>query len=102
MLGVLFHYVSATGIRPPLMHCLPLHSTRLHRAFLIMPFDYRTATIEEFSQFCSRRNVERSVISEVAGGHSVIKIANEAIIKCGANVTQQEAENQRNAFELID
>jgi fructosamine-3-kinase len=46
--------------------------------------------------------VERSVISEVAGGHSVIKIANEAIIKCGPNVTQQEAENQRIAFELID
>ncbi|KAK7178148.1 hypothetical protein PMIN03_012785 [Paraphaeosphaeria minitans] len=36
------------------------------------------------------------------GGHSIIRISDDLVIKCGVGVTQQEADNQRKVFQLID
>ncbi|KAK7177888.1 C6 zinc finger domain protein [Paraphaeosphaeria sporulosa] len=67
-----------------------------------MVFDYRTASEQDFSRFCSRLNPTRMIISELEGGLSIIKVSNDVVIKCGVGVTQQEADNQKRAFHLID
>jgi serine/threonine protein kinase len=78
----------------------------LHVAWLrphpITALDYRTATVSEIVQHCSRRNPDRIVISELEGGHSIIRISKDVIIKCGFSVTQQEADNQDKAYYLVD
>jgi serine/threonine protein kinase len=67
-----------------------------------MAFDYKTASVEDFSRVCSRHNPDRIVISEIEGGHSIIRVSNDAVIKCGMHVTQEEADNQKRASQLID
>lgn len=67
-----------------------------------MTFDYRTASGQDFARFCSRLNPTRIIISEIEGGHSIIKVSNDVVIKCGVDFTQQEADNQKKAFQLID
>jgi len=67
-----------------------------------MAFDYRSASEQDFFQFCSRLNPTRTVISELEGGLTIIKVSNDVVIKCGVGVSQQEADNQKKAFQLID
>ena len=67
-----------------------------------MAFDYRSATEHDFFQFCSHLNPTRTVISELEGGLSIIKVSSDVVIKCGVGVSQQEADNQQKAFHLID
>lgn len=35
-------------------------------------------------------------------GKRVIRISNQEVVKCGPDVTKEEAENQRIAYELVD
>lgn len=67
-----------------------------------MAFDYKTASEEDFSRFCSRLNPTRTIISELEGGHSIIRVSDDVVVKCGFGVTQHEADNQRKAFQLIN
>lgn len=67
-----------------------------------MALQYDKATNEEIVQYCLRSNSDRDVISEFEGGLSVVKISENAVVKCGFGVTQLEAQNQQQAYKLID
>jgi serine/threonine protein kinase len=67
-----------------------------------MALQYDTATDDEIVQHCRRSNPNRDIISEFEGGRSVIRISEEAVVKCGFGVTQLEAQNQQKAYEMID
>jgi aminoglycoside phosphotransferase len=67
-----------------------------------MAFQYDIATPEDIIEHCSRSNSSREVISELDGGLSVIKLAEDVVVKCGFGGTQLEADNQKLAHELID
>ncbi|KAH8727388.1 kinase-like domain-containing protein [Phaeosphaeriaceae sp. PMI808] len=67
-----------------------------------MALQYDIATNEEIVQYCLRSNPGRDVISEFEGGLSVIKISEAAVVKCGFGVTHLEAQNQLQAYEIID
>lgn len=67
-----------------------------------MYLDPDTATDEELVRHCSRSNPAREVLFELDGGHSVIKISNDTVIKYGYGVTQEEFLNQLRAYDLVD
>lgn len=67
-----------------------------------MALQHDVATDEEIVQYCLRSNPARDVISEFEGGLSVVKISESAVVKCGFGVTQLEAQNQQQAYELLD
>ena len=47
-----------------------------------MALRYDTATDDEVVQHCRRSNPNRDIISEFEGGRSVIRISEEAVVKC--------------------
>ncbi|KAF2245163.1 kinase-like protein, partial [Trematosphaeria pertusa] len=63
---------------------------------------WNTATEDEIIWHCSRSNPDRNVISELKGGLSVIRISEDAVVKCGMGVTEFEARNQQRAYETLD
>lgn len=63
--------------------------------------DLHSATDDDIIQHCSRSNPDRNVISELEGGHSVIKISDNAVVKRGMGVTEMEAINQQQAYETL-
>lgn len=67
-----------------------------------MVLQHETATNDEIVQHCLRSNPDRTIISEFEGGLSVVKLSEDAIVKCGYGVTQLEAQNQQKAYELIN
>ncbi|OCL07946.1 kinase-like protein [Glonium stellatum] len=67
-----------------------------------MALRYDTATNDEIVQHCLRSNPDRNVISELEGGLSIIRISEDAIVKCGLGVTEFEARNQQQAYKMID
>jgi serine/threonine protein kinase len=67
-----------------------------------MALQHDIATDEEIAEYCLRSNPARDVISEFEGGLSVIKISESAVVKFGFGVTQLEAQNQQQAYKLID
>jgi thiamine kinase-like enzyme len=67
-----------------------------------MALRYETATDDEIVQHCRRSNPNRDVISELQGGRSVIRISEEAVVKVGYGVYQDEFQNQQKAYEMID
>ncbi|PVI04916.1 hypothetical protein DM02DRAFT_494967, partial [Periconia macrospinosa] len=66
-----------------------------------MALQWRTATDEQIIHYCSRSNPGRNVISELAGGISVIRIS-DAVVKCGIGITESEASNQKRVCEIRD
>lgn len=68
----------------------------------MMYLDPDTATDEELARYCSRSNPTREVLHELDGGHSVIKISNDVVIKCGYGVTYEEFLSQLKAYDLVD
>jgi serine/threonine protein kinase len=67
-----------------------------------MVLQWNTATEEEIIQHCLRSNPVRDVISELDGGLSVIRISEDAVVKCGFGVSQFEAANQQRAYDILD
>lgn len=67
-----------------------------------MPLRSDTATNDKIVQHCLRSNPDRDVISELEGGVSVIRISKDTVVKCGLSVTEFEARNQQQAYEMID
>lgn len=67
-----------------------------------MGIEWNTATEDEIIQHCLRSNPDRDVISELDGGLSVIRISEDAVVKCGFGVSQFEAANQQRACEILD
>lgn len=67
-----------------------------------MAFRYDTATNDEIVQHCLRSNPDRNVISELEGGLSIIRVSEDAVVKCGLGITANEARNQQRAYEMID
>jgi serine/threonine protein kinase len=67
-----------------------------------MAIQWDTATEHEIVQHCLRSNPDRKIISELDGGLSLIRISEEAVVKCGFNVTQFEATNQLHAYEILN
>ncbi|KAF2804487.1 uncharacterized protein BDZ99DRAFT_525693 [Mytilinidion resinicola] len=67
-----------------------------------MALRWDVATEDEIIQHCSRSNPDRNVISELEGGLSVIRISEDAVVKCGIGVTKFEATNQQRAYETIN
>ncbi|KIV98464.1 uncharacterized protein PV09_09730 [Verruconis gallopava] len=63
---------------------------------------WETATENEIIQHCSRDNPNREIVSELDGGLSVIKISEDAVIKCGLGVNEFEAANQKLAYEILN
>jgi serine/threonine protein kinase len=71
-------------------------------SYKTMALQYNTATDDEIVQHCRRSNPNRDIVSEFEGGRSVIRISEEAVVKCGFGVTQLEAQNQQKAYKLIN
>lgn len=67
-----------------------------------MYLHHETATEEELVSYCTQPNPVRNVIHELEGGHSVVRISTDAVIKYGFGITKEEADNQRQAYHLID
>ena len=67
-----------------------------------MTLQYDTATNDEIIQHCLRSNPNQKIISEFEGGLSVIQISEDVVVKRGIGVTQLEAQNQRQAYEMIN
>lgn len=67
-----------------------------------MALQWATATEDEIVQHCLRSNPGRDIISEPEGGQSVIRISEDAVVKCGISVTRFEAANQQQAYEILD
>lgn len=67
-----------------------------------MAIKWDQATDDEIIQHCLRSNPHRDVISELDGGLSIIRISEDAIVKCGFGVSQYEAVNQQRAYEILD
>jgi serine/threonine protein kinase len=67
-----------------------------------MTLQWNTASEDEIIRHCSRSNPDRNVISELEGGLSVIRISEDAVVKCGISVTEFEAHNQQRAYETLD
>ncbi|PSN59015.1 hypothetical protein BS50DRAFT_509324 [Corynespora cassiicola Philippines] len=67
-----------------------------------MVLNWNTATEDEIIQHCSRSNPGRNIISEFEGGLSVIRISENAVVKCGMGVTKFEANNQQRAHAILD
>ncbi|KAF1360754.1 kinase-like protein [Lizonia empirigonia] len=67
-----------------------------------MYLHHETATEEELVSYCAQSTPVRNVIYELEGGHSVVRISRDAVVKCGFGITQEEAENQAQAYYLID
>jgi hypothetical protein len=70
--------------------------------FANMALQWNTATEDEIIRHCSRSNPDRNVISELEGGLSVIRISEDAAVKCGFGVTLFEATNQQQAYEMLN
>jgi serine/threonine protein kinase len=86
----------------PLPHWRVCATTESTKPPLHMALQYNIATNDEIAQYCSRSNPNRDVISEFEGGLSIIKISEDVVVKCGLGVTQWEAQNQQQAYDLID
>ncbi|KAI1667294.1 Protein kinase domain containing protein [Pyrenophora tritici-repentis] len=74
-------------------------------ADLQINFPYENATEEQLAQLaahCHRSNPNRDIIHELLGGHSVIRMSNDVVVKRGFGVLQEELLNQMCAYELID
>ncbi|KAF2248726.1 hypothetical protein BU26DRAFT_564427 [Trematosphaeria pertusa] len=67
-----------------------------------MAIQWNTATEDEIIQHCLRSNPDRDVVSELDGGLSVVRISEDAVVKCGFGVSQFEAANQQRAYEILD
>jgi serine/threonine protein kinase len=67
-----------------------------------MYLQHDIATDKELASCCARSNLDRDVLYELHGGHSVIRVSSDAVIKCGFGVTQEEATSQIRAYNLID
>jgi thiamine kinase-like enzyme len=67
-----------------------------------MALRWKTATEQEIIRHCLRSNPSREVISELAGGISVIRLPEDAVVKCGFGVSHFEAVNQQRAYEILD
>ena len=64
--------------------------------------DVHTATTDALVAVCSSASYER-LDGEISGsGRRVIKVSEQAVIKCGIRVTESEANNQREAYLLLD
>jgi len=67
-----------------------------------MAIQWNTATEQEIIQHCLRSNPDREIISELDRGLSVIRISEDAVVKCGFSVSQFEAANQHYAYHILD
>lgn len=67
-----------------------------------MTLKYDTATEDEIIQHCSLSNPNRKIISELKGGNSIIQLSEDAVVKCGFGVTKLEAQNQKQAYKIVD
>ncbi|PVH92352.1 hypothetical protein DM02DRAFT_620000, partial [Periconia macrospinosa] len=67
-----------------------------------MYLHHETATEEEIVCLCARSTSARNVIHELEGGHSVVRISKDAVVKCGFGITKEEADNQAQAYSLIN
>ncbi|KAA8611883.1 hypothetical protein PtrV1_13759 [Pyrenophora tritici-repentis] len=56
-----------------------------------MYLQHDTATDQELASYCARSNLDRDVLYELHGGHSVIRISSDVVIKYGYGLTQEEA-----------
>lgn len=63
---------------------------------------YDIATDQELARYGARSNLNRGVLYELHGGHSVIRVSSDVVIKCGFGVTQEEVTSQIRAYDLID
>jgi serine/threonine protein kinase len=68
---------------------MPLHGARLEHL-----------SDSEIAQLCFDTN--RQVVGGLKEGNLVIKLSGNTVVKFGIGVTAEEANNQRNAFELLD
>jgi serine/threonine protein kinase len=66
-----------------------------------MYLHHETATEDELVSYCVQSPV-RNVVHKLEGGHSVLRISQDAVVKCGFGITQEEAEDQTQAYHLID
>ena len=60
------------------------------------------ATNGEIVQHCLCSIPDRKIISEFEGGLSIIQISEDAVVKCEFGVTELEAQNQQQAYEIIN
>lgn len=52
--------------------------------------------------FLSRKNHNRLILHELEGGIAVVRISQNAVVKYGVGINEDEARNQEAAFKLID
>ena len=67
-----------------------------------MAIRWATATEDEIAQHCLRSNPNLNLLSDPECGRSVIRISEDAVVKCGMSVTRFEAANQQRAYEILD
>ncbi|KAF2453024.1 hypothetical protein BDY21DRAFT_145168 [Lineolata rhizophorae] len=67
-----------------------------------MAIRWDTATEDEIIRHCLRSNPDRDVVSELDGGLSVVRISEDAVVKCGLDVSQFEAANQQRAYDILN
>lgn len=69
---------------------------------MMRPVDWTTVEDDKIVRLCSASNPEREILSQIEGGGSVVKISEDACVKIGYGVQEDEANNQRRASALID
>ena len=64
--------------------------------------DVHTATVDALVALCSSGSCKRLGEAPEGSGRSVVKISEQVVIKFGLRVTESEANNQREAYRLLD
>lgn len=67
---------------------------------MILGLHHDTATNEELIALCF--SLAREVLGGAPYGNIVIKISDQAVVKFGVGVKEEEANNQRRAYELLN
>lgn len=63
--------------------------------------DLTTLSDRELVRLCLEATPDR-IVGGCQGGNLVVKTSNDTVIKFGVGVTEDEANNQRQAYELLD
>lgn len=62
---------------------------------------WTTSIEDELVKHCSRDNPNRTIVEELQMGCSIIRISEDAVVKCGWGITEAEVSNQRMAYEIM-
>ncbi|KAH6710812.1 hypothetical protein BKA61DRAFT_612471 [Leptodontidium sp. MPI-SDFR-AT-0119] len=62
--------------------------------------DHKTASNDEIAAYCSNPNY--ASLSEACYDNHVVKLSEEAVVKFGIGVKEEEAKGLRRAYELVD